>query len=121
VDMRLLDARIHGLLDLALVVIFLFAPLLYGLGGSPAAIAYALAVVHLVLTLLTRYPMGLRKVIPFLAHGIIELLVGVFLLVLPTIGGYGPGSPARRFYTVIGAIILIIWVLTDYRRRDETG
>ena len=31
--MRLLDARIHGLLDLALVVIFLFAPLLYGLGG----------------------------------------------------------------------------------------
>lgn len=113
--MRLLDARIHGLLDLAFVVIFLLAPLVYGLGGSPAAIAYTLAAVHLVVTLLTRYPMGLRKVIPFLAHGIIELLVGVFLVILPTIAGYGAGSPARRFYTVIGAVILIIWILTDYR------
>ena len=35
--MRILDARVHGLLDLALVVIFLLAPLVYGLGGSPAA------------------------------------------------------------------------------------
>lgn len=119
--MRLLDARIHGVIDLVLVVIFLLAPLLYGLGGSPAAIAYTLAVVHLVLTLLTRYPMGLRKVVPFVAHGIIELLVGVFLVILPTVAGYGPGSPARRFYTVIGAAILIIWVLTNYRSRDETS
>jgi hypothetical protein len=119
--MRFIDARVHGLLDLAFVVIFLLAPLVYGLGGSPAAIAYILAAVHLILTLLTRYPMGLRKVIPFFAHGIIELVVGVFLVTLPSIAGYGPGSPARRFYTVIGAIILVIWVLTDYRRREATG
>jgi hypothetical protein len=119
--MRIIDARVHGLLDLALVVIFLLAPLLYGLGGSPAAIAYALAVVHLILTLLTRFPMGLSKVIPFVAHGIIELLVGVFLVVLPTIAGYGPGSPARRFYTLIGAVILVIWILTNYRTRDTAA
>ena len=119
--MRILDARVHGLLDLAFVLIFLLAPLVYGLGGSPAAISYALAAVHLVLTLLTRYPMGLRKVIPFVAHGIIELLVGVFLVVLPTIAGYAPGSPARRFYTVIGAAILVIWILTDYRNRETVA
>lgn len=119
--MRILDARIHGLLDLALVVIFLLAPLVYGLGGSPAAIAWSLAIVHLLLTLLTRFPMGLRKVIPLVVHGIIELIVGVFLVILPTIAGYGPGSPARRFYTVIGAVILVLWVLTDYRTRDTAA
>ncbi len=116
--MRILDPRVHGILDLVLVVIFLVAPLVYGLGGSPAAISWILAAVYLALTLLTRYPMGIRKVIPFLAHGILELAVGVFLVILPTIAGYGPGSPARRFYTVIGAVILVIWVLTDYRTRD---
>jgi hypothetical protein len=119
--MRIIDARVHGLLDLAFVLIFLLAPLVYGLGGSPAAISYALAAVHLVLTLLTRYPMGLRKVISFVAHGIVELLVGVFLVILPTIVGYAPGSPARRFYTLIGAVILVIWILTDYRTRDTTS
>jgi hypothetical protein len=117
--MRILDARVHGLLDLALVVIFLLAPLVYGLGGWPAAIAFILAAVHLILTLLTRFPMGIRKVIPFVAHGIIELLVGVFLVILPSIAGYAPGSPARRFYTIIGAVILVIWVLTDYRQAGQ--
>ena len=119
--MRFIDARVHGLLDLAFVVIFLLAPLVYGLGGSPAAISWILAVIHLALTLLTRFPMGIRKVIPFVTHGIIELLVGVFLVTLPTIAGYGPGSPARRFYTVIGAVILVIWVLTDYRTSKDTA
>lgn len=119
--MRILDARIHGVLDLGLVVIFLLAPLVYGLGGSPAAIAYALAIVHLVVTLLTRFPMGIRKVIPFVVHGILELIVGVFLVILPTIAGYGPGSPARRFYTIVGAVILILWALTAYRSRETAA
>ena len=116
--MRFIDARIHGVLDIVVVFMFLLAPAVLGLGGSPAAIAYALAAIHLVLTLLTDFPMGIRKVIPFFVHGILELIIGVFLVVLPSIAGYGPGSPARRFYTIIGATILVVWALTVYSRRD---
>jgi hypothetical protein len=117
--MRILDARIHGVLDLAFIVIFLLGPLAFGLGGSPAAIAFLLAAVHLIMTLLTRFPMGASKLIPFRVHGLIELFVGVFLVILPTIGGYAPGSPARRFYTLAGASLLVVWVLTDYRKGAE--
>jgi hypothetical protein len=112
--MRILDARVHGVLDLIIVVVFLLGPLLFGLGGSPAAIAYTLAIVHLVMTLLTRFPMGLRRVIPFPVHGIVELIVGVALLILPSFAGYAPGSPARKFYLGMGAVILIVWALTAY-------
>ena len=73
--MRFIDARIHGVLDIVIVFIFLLAPLVLGLGGSPAAISYILAVVYLVMTLLTDYPMGIRKTIPFFVHGIVELIV----------------------------------------------
>jgi hypothetical protein len=116
--MRIVSARVHGILDIALVGIFLIGPIVYGLGGSPAAISYILAAVYLVLTLLTRYPMGIRKTIPFMVHGLIELFIGVFLVILPTIAGYAPGSPARRFYTVVGAFILVLWALTAYRERE---
>ena len=116
--MRFIDARIHGVLDIVVVFVFLLAPTVFGLGGSPAAIAYILAAVHLVMTLLTDFPMGIRKTIPFFVHGIVELIVGVFLVILPAIEGYGPGSPARRFYTIIGATILVVWALTAYTRRD---
>jgi hypothetical protein len=112
--MRILDARIHGVLDFVTVLLFLLGPLLFGLGGSPAAIAYTLAIVHLLMTLLTRFPMGRWKVIPFPVHGIVELIVGVALLILPSYAGYFPGSPARRFYLAMGALILIVWALTAY-------
>lgn len=116
--MRILSARIHGVLDFFIVAVFLLAPLLVGLGGSPAAISYALAVVHLLMTLMTRFPAGRWKMVPFFAHGIVELIVGIALLILPSFAGYSPGSPARRFYLAIGAAILVVWALTAYQARD---
>jgi hypothetical protein len=116
--MRVLSARIHGMLDFLIVAAFLLAPILVGLGGSPAAISYTLGIVHLLVTLATRFPAGLWKTIPFFIHGIIELVVGAALLILPSYAGYSPGSPARRFYLAMGAVILVIWALTAYRERD---
>jgi hypothetical protein len=119
--MRILGARIHGVIDLVIAVVFLLAPVFVGLGGRPAAISYTLGIVHLVLTLLTRFPMGIRKVIPFVVHGIIELIVGVALLLLPSFDGYSPGSPAQRFYLFMGGSILVIWALTAYGERDAAA
>ena len=119
--MRILSPRVHGVIDLVTVLVLLLAPALIGLGGSPAAIAYSLAAIPLLLTLLTRYPMGVWKTIPFVYHGIVELIVGVALLLLPSYAGYGPGSPAKRFYLVMGAVILVVWALTAYRGSEATA
>ena len=119
--MRFITARAHGLIDIVAVLVFVLGPILFGLGGEPAAISYSLAALHLLLTLLTRFPMGVMKAIPFFAHGIVELIVGVSLVILPTYAGYSPGSPARRFYTVMGAVLLVVWVLTDYGRGREAN
>ena len=119
--MRILSPRVHGIIDLMLIVVLLLAPTLVGLGGSPAAIAYSLAAIHLLLTLLTKYPMGVWKQIPFVYHGIVELIVGMALLLLPSFAGYGPGSPAKRFYLAMGAVILVVWALTAYRGPEATA
>ena len=117
--MRILSARVHGVLDLVTVLVLLLAPFVIGLGGAPAAIAWTLAAVHLLLTLFTRFPMGVWKRIPFYVHGIVELVVGIGLLLLPTFAGYGPGSPAKRFYVAMGALVLVVWALTAYRGPEE--
>lgn len=113
--MRVISPWVHGILDLLTVAVLVLGPIVVGLGGAPAAIAFALAAVHLILTLLTDFPMGASKKIPFFVHGIIELIVGIGLLILPSFAGYGPGSPARRFYLAMGAVILVVWALTAYR------
>jgi hypothetical protein len=122
-SMNVLSARLHGYLDIVTVVVFFLAPFLFGLGGYVAAVAWALAVVHLVMTLLTRFPLGVVKIIPFPVHGAIELVVGIVLvLAMPRLLLAGPGSPARTFFTAAGAGILVVWVLTGYRgERDGAG
>jgi len=119
--MRILSPRVHGVIDLVTVLVLLLAPLLIGLGGSPAAIAYSLAAIHLLMTLITRFPMGIWKKIPFVFHGIVELVVGIALLLLPSFAGYGPGSPAKRFYLAMGAVILVVWALTAYRGSEAAA
>lgn len=117
--MRILSARVHGVIDVVTVLVLVLGPLVVGLGGAPAAIAWTLAAVHLLMTLFTRFPMGVWKRIPFYVHGIVELVVGIALLLLPTFAGYGPGSPAKRFYIAMGAVILVVWALTAYRGPDD--
>lgn len=114
--MNLLNARLHGFLDIATVLVFLLAPFVFGLGGYVAAVAWGLAVVHLIMTLLTRFPLGLVKVIPFAVHGVVELVVGIVLvLAMPRLLEASLGSPARTFFTGAGVGILVVWALTRYR------
>jgi hypothetical protein len=113
--MRLIGPRIHGYFDVALILVFALAPFIVGLGGPPALISWGLAVLFLLLLLITRFPLGVSKQIPFVVHGLVELVVAVFLAVLPRTGGYAPGSPARRFYWTMAIVIAIVWLLTDYR------
>ncbi len=113
--MRVISADVHRILDFVTVVVFAAAPALLGLTGTPALLAYALAGVHLLLTLLTRFSDSGRGMIPFRIHGMIELLVGLVLALLPFVVGWG--GVARTFYVAVGVVILIVWALTDYNTR----
>jgi len=76
--MRALSPTVHGILDYLVVIAFALAPSLLGLSGVPATISYVLAVVHLLLTLVTAFPLGAVKLVPFPVHGAIEFVVSMF-------------------------------------------
>lgn len=112
--MKILNAKVHGYLDYFVVLVFLAAPTLLQLSMVPAVISYSLAGIHLALTLLTNFPLGVLKVIPLKWHGIIELIVGPVLIALPFVLGFGSEPAAQYFYIVNGFVILVVWILTDY-------
>jgi hypothetical protein len=115
--MKLIDARLHGALDYVAVAVFALAPFLFRLEGTPALICWGLAIVHLLLTILTKFPAGIIRVIPFVSHGAPEIVVSVGLVFSPWMFGYAPGSPARRFFVAAGAALFLLWLLTDYAGR----
>ena len=113
--MKVVSPRIHGYFDFLTVVIFLLAPTLLELSELPAMLAYALAGVHLIVTLASDFPFGVIKFIPFTIHGWIERLVGPSLIALPFIFGFADEEAARNFYVAMGLIVIVLGLLTDYK------
>ena len=118
--MKIINPRIHGILDYVVVVLFLLAPTLIGFSGIPMILAYALAGIHLALTLVTDFPLGVVKLIPFTIHGWIEYAVGPVLVLVPFIFGFDADVPARYFYIVVGITIIAVALLTDYKGTETT-
>lgn len=112
--MKPISSHAHGVFDYLTVALFALAPTLFGLTGTAATLAYALAAVHLVMTLVTAFPMGVAGVVPLPVHGIVELLVAVSLIGIGMFN-FGTGTTAGLFYLFVGLVILIVWVLSSYR------
>jgi hypothetical protein len=88
-----------------------------GFRGRQSLFCYGLALVHFLLTIITRFPLGVSKSLPFPIHGAIEFVVAILLIALPWIANFSAGVHSRDFFIAIGVLIFVIWLLTDYQSR----
>jgi hypothetical protein len=113
--MKFISPRIHGIIDFLVVLFLIISPLVFKMVSFVAIFTYALAIIHLVLTLLTDFSAGVLKIIPFPLHGVIELIVGIALIILANKLFKDTGGPGQVFYTCFGAAVLLTWLFTDYK------
>jgi hypothetical protein len=113
--MKLIPPAIHGIADyssaLALIVVALVVD------GSGAAVATGVGVggVILVLSLLTRYPLGVVKTIPFKTHSIGDYAAAAALIAAPFVLGFNDSDKGlTTFYLVVGVALLGGSLITDY-------
>lgn len=111
----MLTSKVHGYLDYITAFFFLLAPSLVPLSETGTLLAYALAIVHFLMTIFTGFSVSLTKLIPFQLHGYIELVVSIFLIAVPWLLADFFSATDQFFYTICGIIILVIWVLTPYQ------
>lgn len=110
--MKPISLNIHGAIDYFAVVIFALAPAVIGLSGWPAALSYALAGIHLLMTLLTDFPAGIAKIIAIALHNWVERIAGPVLILLAFVAM--TETSARVFFVIMGTIILAVERLTAY-------
>ena len=119
--MKIFDPKLHGILDYIVVAAFASAPAVLNLTGLAAVVSYALAVIHLLLTLVTAFPLGLVKIVPLPLHGAIEFVVSIALVGLPWLLKFDQNATARNFFVGAGVIIFAVWLVTDYRGETKDG
>ena len=114
--MKFISPKVHGIIDYLVVIFLLASPTIFGFTGLLATFTYALAIVHLLLTILTNYNLGLIKVIPFTFHGTIEFIVGVALIVIAyTL--FNDNAVGKLFYVIFGTVVLLTWLVTIYHAK----
>lgn len=112
--MKFIDSKIHGILDYLVVLFLAISPVVFDLPENTAIFTYCLGAIHLLLTIATRFELGIIKIIPFSIHGWIELAVSIALVACAFYFGSIEGANARTFYLLVAGAIFLVWLFTNY-------
>lgn len=109
----------HGVIDYLFIAFVLASPTIFNMEGTLSTITYILGAVHLVVTLLTDFELGLVKVIPFRIHGLLEVVVTIILGIL-AFWFYNNGYETGFYYYMALAIaIILVFILTDFKKSTK--
>lgn len=111
---RPISPTAHGVMDYATVAATAAVPRLLHFSPRATRTADVLAGGYGMLSGMTDYPLGVRRVVPFRGHGIAEALVGVALPVLPWALGFADDKRARNFLLGLTAMTFLVAALTDW-------
>ena len=113
---KVLPAWFHASADYAVGGLLIIVAL--AVGGSAGAIATGVVVgaVVLLVSMLTRYPLGVFKVLPFTVHSAGDYLAAALLIVAPFALNFWSGDTGLSiFYLVGGVAVLAVSLITNYQ------
>jgi len=113
---RLLPAWLHAIADYAVGALLVIVAL--AVGGSTGAVAtgVVVGVVVLVVSMLTSYPLGVVKVLPFTVHSAGDYLAASLLLAAPFALNFSSGDAGLTgFYVAAGIAVLAVSLITNYQ------
>ena len=109
-----ISPRIHGVLDYSTAAAVAAVPRLLDFPAPARRLCDALAGGYGVLSALTNYPMSVRRLVPFKAHGAAELAIGAALPALPWLLGFADHRAARNLCFGLTALTAVVAALTDW-------
>ena len=111
--MKFISPKVHGALDYSVASVLIGAPFVLRFSDvsvAAAAISVAAGIGLVVYSLLTAYSAGVRALIPFRVHLVLDASAAVALLAVPFLFGFA--GTARAFYLVIGIAVLAVVACT---------
>lgn len=113
---RLLPAWFHAIADYAVGALLIVVAV--AVGGSAGAIGTGIVVGATVLavSMLTKYPLGVVRVLPFTVHSAGDYLAAILLLGAPWVLNFADGDGGlTAFYVAAGIAVLAVSLITNYQ------
>ncbi len=110
---KLIPTRIHGVLDYLTGLALIAIPLLFNWPQPEAMIFMVLGAAALVYSLITRYELGVFKLLPMSAHLVLDLLGGLALVAAPFLGFVDDNL--RPWFWAFGLFEIVVALITSTR------
>ena len=111
-----ISPRVHGMLDYATSATVAAAPLAMSFPKPARVLFESLAAGYTGVSAVTDYPLSVKRVIPFKAHGATELAIAAALPFLPWALGFADNRAARNLCFGLTALTVVVAALTDWNR-----
>ncbi len=109
-----ISPKLHGLIDSSPAAATAAAPRLFRFPRTAAVAAETVAAAYSGMA-------GATKRLPWRVHGRTDAVLGAVLPAVPWLLGFSRHRKARNFFLVLGAVSLIVAVLTDWSAEPGTG
>ena len=118
---KFLPAWFHAIADYGVgIALVLGAILTKSAPDKAVATGIVVGAVVLVVSMLTKYPLGVVKVLPFTVHSAGDYLAAVLLIVGPFVVGFdGSSGGLTAFYIAAGAAVLAVSLITNYQYSEK--
>jgi len=117
---RLLPAWLHAVADYAVGLSLIVVAVVAGGAGKAVAPGIVVGAVVLIVSMLTKYPLGVAKVLPFTVHSAGDYLAAALLIVSPfVLGFHNRATGLTAFYIVAGIAVLAVSLITNYQYSDN--
>lgn len=123
--MKPIPTFVHGIADYIGGVALLLAPNIFGFadeGGAAVWVPRVIGVIVLLQSVMTRYEVGLMKVLPMRVHLMNDYVASLFLAASPWIFGFND-RPANVWmpHLVVGLAVFVMSLLTQHEPRHRSA
>ena len=117
---RLLPAWLHAVADYAVGLGLIIIAIAVGGSGKAIADGVVVGATVLIVSMFTRYPLGVAKVLPFTVHSAGDYLAAALLLLSPwVLNFHDTDGGLKAVYVVAGIAVLTVSLVTNYQYSDK--
>jgi hypothetical protein len=109
-----ISPRLHGALDYTTSATVAAAPAVFDFPRAARVLFRSLAAGYTSLSAVTNYPMSVKRLVPFKAHGAAEGVIALALPALPRALGFRRNRAARNLCYGLTALTFVVAALTDW-------
>jgi hypothetical protein len=113
---KFLPAWFHAVADYGVGILLIVVALAYDGSAGATATGVVVGSVVLLVSMLTRYPLGVVKALPFTVHSAGDYLAAALLIGAPFALNFADAEGGiAAFYIVMGAAVLAVSLVTNYQ------